>query len=127
MGLERASTIGGDGVGVSGFATISEQVNNAALAPAQFTQPLLVKNMPSLRVVFLPILNPAGSLGTVQIGIRGGNGAGIIRWHTIQTVGIGGIAPVVVELKFPADFLRAGYAPGAAVVTQMDILLGCSI
>ncbi len=127
MGLERASTVGGDGIGVSGFATIEQQINSAVVAPISFTQPLLVKNMPALRVLFSPVLNPAGSLGTIQIGIRGGNAAGAILWHTVQTVAIGGVAPILVEFKFPADFMRAGYAPAAAVATQIDVLLGCSV
>jgi len=126
MGLERASAVGGDGIGVSGVATLEEQVSTALIANV-FSQPLLVKNMPSLRVLFSPTVNPAGSTGVIQISQRGANAAGQPRWHTIQQVVIGGLAPVFVEFKFPADFMRVGFQPGAAVATSMDLILGCSI
>jgi|TARA_R110002060_G_scaffold57045_3_gene67345 hypothetical protein len=127
MGLERASAVGGDGIGVSGVATLEQNVATAAIAPNIFTQPLLVKNMPSLRVLFTPILNPVGATAVIQIAQRAGNVPGTQRWHTVQSVVIGGVAPILVEFKFPADFMRVGYAPAAAVATSIDIVLGCSI
>jgi hypothetical protein len=127
MGLERASAVGGDGLGVSGVATLEETVNTTVLAPTIFTQPLLVKNMPSLRVLFTPRLNPGGALAVIQISQRPGNVPGTQGWLTVQSLVIGGIAPVLVEFKFPADFMRVGYAPATAVAHSFDIALGCSI
>ena len=125
MGLERASTIGGDGVGVSGIANIEVTLSEAGGLQV-FTNPLLVKNMPSLRVLFSPLAN-LGSTGIIQIGQRGANAAGTINWLTVQTVVIGGLNPLLVEFKFPTDFLRVGIQPAGAVPTSIITTLGCSI
>jgi hypothetical protein len=125
MGLERTSTIGGDGVGVSGIANIEVTLNEAGGALV-FTDPLLVKNMPSLRVLFNPLAN-LGSTGVIQIAQRGANAAGTLNWLTVQTVVIGGLNPVTVEFKFPTDFLRVGIQPAGAVATSIITTLGCSI
>jgi hypothetical protein len=125
MGLERTSTIGGDGVGVSGIANLEVTLTEAG-GNQIFTNPLLVKNMPSLRVLFSPLAN-LGTTAVIQIGQRGANAAGTINWLTIQTVVLGGLNPVLVEFKFPTDFMRVGIQPNAPVLTQITTVMGCSI
>tara|TARA_R110002060_G_scaffold52361_2_gene63266 strand:+ start:176 stop:553 length:378 start_codon:yes stop_codon:yes gene_type:complete len=125
MGLERTSTIGGDGVGVSGIANLETTLTEAGGNPV-FTNPLLVKNMPSLRVLFSPLAN-LGSTAVIQIAQRGANAAGSLNWLTVQTVVLGGLTPVLIEFKFPTDFMRVGITPNAAVLTQVTTTLGCSI
>jgi hypothetical protein len=125
MGLERASTIGGDGLGVSGMANLEVTITEAGGLQV-FTDPLLVKNMPSLRVLFSPLAN-AGSTGIIQIAQRAANAAGQLSFLTVQSVVIGGLNPVLVEFKFPTDFMRVGILPGGAVPTSITVTMGCSI
>lgn len=109
MGLERASTIGGDGIGVAGFATSQESITSSNQVQT-FGTPLLVKNLPKIDILFAPTANPAGATGFIQIAQRQdpGQGPGSLDFITIQQVVLGTLAPVVVEFDFPTVFVRVG-------------------
>lgn len=125
MGLERASTIGGDGIGVSGMANIEQQI--ASLNQVQtFGPPLLTKNMPHLRVLFSPVTNPAGMEGAIQIAQRGANAVGTLNWITLQTVVIGALAPVSVFIDFPTDFMRVGITGATNANHVALVVYGCN-
>lgn len=124
MGLERASTIGGDGIGVAGFAT-QQSILTSTLQAQVFTTPLLVKNLPKIDVLFSPTANPAGATAVIQISQRGlaGN-AGLPEFLTYQTVVLGGAAPVAVEIDFPTDFVRVGITGGANPAHTFIVCVG---
>lgn len=127
MGLERAGGVGGDGLGVSGVATLQDDLNSPAGANVTGTG-LFVKNMPTLRICFIPVLGNGASIA-IQIGIRGGNAIGIVDFQTVETiiVGPGPGAPVWWERRFPADFLRVVVTPAAAVNTTIRTLIGSGV
>ena len=107
MGLERASTIGGDGIGVAGFATSQESITSSNQNQT-FGTPLLVKNLPKIDILFSPVANPAGATGFIQIAQRQAANPGQLQFITIQQVVLGTLAPVVVEFDFPTVFVRVG-------------------
>ncbi|MAH45644.1 hypothetical protein CMI37_07430 [Candidatus Pacearchaeota archaeon] len=127
MGLERSGAVGGDGLAVAGMANTQEQMSSN-LGVQFFTQPLLVKNMPTLRALLSPVVNPNGITVDLQITIRAANGPNILDWRTVQSVVLGPGAPnTLLQFTFPADFFRVGITPAAAVLHTWDVLFGCSI
>ncbi len=126
MGLERAGGVGGDGLGVSGVATLQEDLQDANAA-TQTGQPLFSKNMPDLRVVAIPQTGN-GATVNVQIAVRGAANANQPDFRTIDTfvVGPGPGAPVIYETRFPATYFRVLVTPAVAVATRVTTILGCT-
>ena len=125
MGLERASTIGGDGIGVAGMANLEQQVTSTNQVQT-FSTGLLVKNMPHLAFLFSPVANPAGITAVIQIAQRGANAPGSQAWVTLQTVVIGALAPTVVNIDFPTDFVRVGITGGNNAAHTVLAVIGCN-
>ena len=123
MGLERASTIGGDGIGVAGFATSQEDLSSLNQAQT-FGTPLLVKNMPKIDILFSGIANPAGATGFIQIAQRQDANPGQLQFITIQQVVLGTLAPVVVEFDFPTVFVRVGVQGSTNALHNFRVVIG---
>tara|TARA_R110002060_G_scaffold20887_1_gene28432 strand:- start:82 stop:468 length:387 start_codon:yes stop_codon:yes gene_type:complete len=128
MGLERAGGVGGDGIGVSGVATLDQTLADNGGATQNGT-PLFCKNMPSLSVIAIPTTG-AGATILIQVSVRGdANVAATPQFVTIDTIVVAaGPGPAVLyERRFPANFFRVVMTPAAAVPTAVQIILGSAI